>query len=232
MTQQNRSCSRRKSTKPRFFSVEALEERTLLSWGATPPVVLRAPTNVTPAVLDSDNTAEGSAQISQAEVDYYSFVAPVSGSYLIAADASDTALNTVLGIYRQTGRRLRRVGFNNDSNGTTNSELDINLQAGKRYIFGVTNLTGTQGGGYDWVVLGPEGQVQPQPSRPSQGDDTFEPNNSMSQAADLGTMTNRRTIGNLRMLDGQDWFRFQVSSPGGNVSVNSTVAEGNLDLIV
>src|SRR5207245_1672788 len=42
---------------------------------------------------------------------------------------------------------------------------------------------------------------------PPPADDTFEPDNTQATAANLGTLTAPRTLGNLRLLDGADWYK-------------------------
>ena len=133
--------------------IEPLESRQLLSWGGVPPATIPLPPSVV-VTLDNMNDAQSAASIASNEVDYYTFVAPSSGPYVVKAEAPSSNLDTVLGVFGPTGQRL---AYNDDISYPTNrdSSLAVNLQAGLRYFVGVTNYTGTPGGAYTLSVNGP-----------------------------------------------------------------------------
>jgi hypothetical protein len=119
--------------------------------------------------------------------------------------------------------RGRLVGY---SNGTTNSES--------------VSLAGARPDIYYVLVYGYAGAANPNYTlniNPGQSvvDDRFEPNNSFSQAANLGTLTAAHTEQNLVMADAADWYRFTMSGPGTNsdyVGINFQHARGDLDMQV
>lgn len=133
--------------------IEPLESRQLLSWGGVPPATIPLPPSVV-VTLDNMNDAQRAASIASNEVDYYSFVAPSSGPYVVKAETPFSNLDTVLGVFGPTGQRL---AYNDDISYPTNrdSHLAVNLQAGSRYFVGVTNYIGTPGGAYTLSVNGP-----------------------------------------------------------------------------
>src|SRR4051794_32560744 len=90
---------------------EALEGRLALSWSSIPPSAIAPPTGAVAVTLNSQGDATGSAAITANEIDYYSFTAPVSGSYRISATTPTSNLDTVLGVYSSNGVR---VAYNDD----------------------------------------------------------------------------------------------------------------------
>jgi hypothetical protein len=209
----------KRSTPPRL-RLEALEDRVVPSWAGVPPRAITPPAAVA-VTLDPQHDAQGNAAITANEVDSYSFVAPVTGSYRLSALTPPSSLDTVLGLFDASGAR---VAYNDDiSASNRDSQLTATLTAGARYYFGVTNYTGTPGGAYTWQVDGPS----------SAADDGFENNDTFAQAANLGTMTARRTISNLVLADSADWFRFTTSAAGtaaSSVSISFLNSQGNLNL--
>src|SRR5262249_35458143 len=152
----------------------------------------------------------GFASIDGSEIDYYTFVAPGGGSYDFAAQAYGSSIDTVLAVYNASGLRL---AYSDDfaPGWSTDSQLSVNLQAGQRYYFGITNYIGSAGGSYLWSVDGPA------------ADDSYEENDGLGQASDLGTLSGRRTIDGLVMADSADWYRFTMPGPGSSahyVSIN------------
>jgi hypothetical protein len=98
------------------------------------------------------------------------------------------------------------------------------LTAGSRYYFGITNYSGSRGGSYIWQVDGPSAGL---------GDDSFESNDTSSQAADLGTLATPRTVSNLVMADANDWYRFTTTATGTSthsLMVSFLHAQGDLDV--
>src|SRR5262245_48062427 len=95
----------------RRLSMEPLEERLALTWAGVPPTSISVPTSAVAVTLNSGNDASGSATISTTEIDYYSFVAGSTGSYVLSATTPSSSLDTVLGIFSATGQRL---SYNDD----------------------------------------------------------------------------------------------------------------------
>lgn len=64
-------------------------------------------------------------------------------------------------------------------------------------------------------------------------DDTYEQNDSLSAAKNLGTLSAPTTVPGLVMADSADWYRFTASATGGpndNVTISFQNAQGDLDL--
>ncbi len=204
--------------------LEALEDRTLLSWGTIPPAVVRV-SSPTTIILNNQHVRAGSAEITHNEIDYYQFQAPVSGTYRIQTTTPNSQLDTVLGLFNQSGQR---IAFNNDiSPALRNSRVTVNLIAGRVYVFGITNLIHTPGRRYNWSVQ----RLNLSSSTPI--DDAYEDNDTLATAHDLGSLTQRRTISNLILADSADWFRFTTTGLGREndyVALLFRHAQGDLDL--
>ena len=214
--------SARSRSAPRL-GAERLETRIVPSWAGVPPAALTS--TVAPAVaVNASGSASGNAAITANEADFYSFVAPRAGTYRLSAATPSSYLDTVLGVFDTQGKRL---AYNDDIGpNNTDSQLALNLVAGQRYLIGVSNYAGTPGGSYTWAIAGPG-------TAPI--DDAYEDNDSLTQAANLGTLTSRRQVANLALLDGNDWFRFTMNGPGRSadyVSMAFRQALGDLDLAV
>src|SRR4051812_5333779 len=82
----------------RRLSMEALEERLALTWGGIPPAAIAPPTSALAVTLTA-NDASGNASIATTEVDYYSFTATTTGSYIVSATTPSSSLDTVLGVF-------------------------------------------------------------------------------------------------------------------------------------
>lgn len=200
-------------------SLEILEDRVVPSWAGVPPASIIPPSSAVGVTLNSSGDAQGNASIASTEVDYYTFVAPVSGTYVIEAITPASNLDTVLGVFRSTGARL---AYNDDvSSSNLDSRVSVSLTAGQRYYIGVTNYSGTPGGAYTWKIDGPA------------ADDSYEQNDSFSAAYNLGTVTATRTISGLALNDSADWFKFTINSTGtssSNVTINFLHSQGDLVL--
>src|SRR4029079_4733651 len=64
-------------------------------------------------------------------------------------------------------------------------------------------------------------------------DDAYENNDTFGTASNLGALTALKTVSNLVMADGNDWYKFSMSVAGTSsdyVSVGSTLTQGDLDL--
>jgi hypothetical protein len=232
MITRRRSGSRRRSGNwktngSRRLSMETLEPRLALTWAGVPPTAITPPSNAT-AVTLSSNDASGAASIATTEVDYYSFTATTTGSYVISATTPSSSVDTVLGVFSSTGQRL---SYNDDISypSNTDSRLTINLTAGTRYYVGITNYASTSRGAYTWTIDGPAGGTTTTPTT----DDAYENNDTFATANNLGTITAARTISSLVMADSADWFRFTTSATGtstSNVSISFLNSQGNLQL--
>lgn len=219
----NRSSSRPApgpSTRRQCSSIEQLESRWTPAWAAVPPLQVTTPSNAVPAVVNNINDAQGTAAITSNEVDFYSLVPSVSGTYRISTTTSNSDLDTVLGIYDARGRR---IAYNDDvSASNSNSYRALSLVAGQRYYVGITNYTGTPGGDYRWLIDGP-----------SSYDDAYEQNDTLGTARALGTVSGTRTVSQLVMNDARDWYKFTIDSTGGSqdaVQIAFNHAQGDLDL--
>lgn len=202
------------------LGVEALEDRLALAWAGVPPAQIAPPSSFTGLALNSAGDANRSASIANDEVDYYRFTAGAGGTYSLEALTPSGNLDTVLGVFSSAGERL---AYNDDiGSGDTDSRLAVTLAAGQRCIVGVTNFTGTPGGGYVLRIEGPRG-----------GDDAFENNDTRATAYNLGALSGTQTIGSLAMNDSADWFRFSLSAAGtagARVAISFSHAQGDLDL--
>lgn len=205
-------------TRNRTAAIEPLEPRWNPSWGSIPPGWVSPPTSALAVTLNWANDAYGSAAITNNEVDYYSFTPKTTGSYRLAA--SSDAVDTVLAVYNSTGSR---VAYNDDvvPDYDSNSQRFVTLYAGTQYYLGITNYSGTSGGGYTWAIDGP-----------SSVDDKFEQNDSLAGASDLGAINYQRTVSGLVMNDRHDWFKFTINRTGGSgdyAGISFIHAHGDLD---
>lgn len=152
--------------------LEPLEDRLTPSWAGIPPTTIALPTTAAAVNINAQGAAQGSAAISSNEVDYYSFTAPTTGSYRIDATTPTSNLDTVMGVFSPTGARL---GYNDDiSTFNLDSRVTVNMIAGSKYYFGITNYTGSVGGLYTYQVTRqtastPTPPPTTPPTTPSQG---------------------------------------------------------------
>ncbi|MGD9636292.1 MAG: S8 family serine peptidase [Pirellulales bacterium] len=207
----------------RGLQFENLEDRLALTWVGVPPTSISPPASAVSVTLNSSGDATGAATIATTEVDYYSFTALSSGSYAISATTPSSSVDTVLGVFSASGVRL---AYNDDVSYPTNtdSRVTLNLVAGTRYYVGITNYAATSRGSYTWTIDGPT---------PAASDDSYENNDTLATAYNLGTLTASRTIGQLKLADAQDYFRFTTTSTGtaaSSVSISFQNAQGNLQL--
>ena len=213
-----------RSSGARRLCMETLEQRLALTWAGVPPTSIAVPASPL-AVALVQNDASGAASIATTEVDYYSFTAGASGSYVISATTPSSNLDTVLGVFSSTGQRL---GYNDDISypSNTDSRVTINLTAGTRYYVGITNYARSSRGAYTWTIDGPAVTTTPT-------DDAYENNDTLATANNLGTLTGTRTISSLVMADAADWFRFTTSATGtasNTISISFQNSQGNLQL--
>jgi len=202
---------------------EALEPRWTPTWAGIPPTSILPPAAPAVVSLNTQGDASGTAAITAGEIDYFSFTATSTGSYAISATTPSSSLDTVLGVFSATGQRL---GYNDDTSAlNTDSRLSINLTAGAKYYFGITNYSSSTLGNYSWAIDGPAATVA--------ADDSYEDNDSRATAYNLGTLSAATTVGSLVMADSQDWYRFTTTATGtaaNSVSIAFQHAQGDLDL--
>ncbi len=220
----HRKGSNWQSQKGRRLCMETLEPRLALTWAGVPPVSINPPSGAVGVTLTS-NDASGTASIATTEVDYYSFTATATGSYVISASTPSSSLDTVLGVFSSSGQRL---SYNDDISypSNTDSRVTINLTAGTKYYVGITNYASSSRGSYTWTIDGPAGTT-------TTTDDAFEDNDTLSTAYNLGTPTATQTTNNLVMADAADWYRFTTSATGtssNTVSIAFQNSQGNLQL--
>lgn len=213
----------RRSNGGRRLCMETLEPRLALTWAGVPPTSITPPASAG-AVTLVQNDATGAASIATTEIDYYSFTAGASGSYVISATTPLSSVDTVLGVFSASGQRL---AYNDDvAYPNTDSQLTISLTAGTRYYIGITNYTSSSRGAYSWSINGPAGT-------PTPTDDIYENNDSLAAAYNLGTLSATRTVSQLVMADSADWFRFTTSATGNSsntISITFQNSQGNLQL--
>lgn len=213
---------RKQRTHQARLRLESLEDRLALSWGGVPPSAITPPSNAVAVTLDAQASAQGSAAITANEADFYTFTATRSGTYRVNASTPNSSLDTVLGVYSASGGRL---AYNDDISSTNrDSQLTVNLTAGVRYYFGISNYVGTAGGAYSWLVTGPAAALP---------DDAYEDNDSFAQASNLGTLTAPTTVSGLALADSADWFRFTTTAAGtsaSSVAIAFQQTQGNLAL--
>ncbi len=136
-----------------------LEDRVTPSWGGVPPSAITLPTNPVVVALNASGDASGQAAITNNEVDWYR-VAVTAGTSTFSATTPTSNLDTVIGLYNASGRR---VAYNDDISypGNTDSRVSVSLAAGTYYL-GVTNYVGTAGGTYT-VALDTPSVAPPSP---------------------------------------------------------------------
>ena len=123
------------------------------SWPGEPPTSI-----VLPAIAEDLGSllrdVSGAAEITFDEIDWYTFVAPVSGTYAISTATPGDSLDTVLGVFGPTGSR---IAYNDDGfPDSFDSKVAVHLTALTRYYVGITNYSGTWGGSYQWTVDRPK----------------------------------------------------------------------------
>ncbi|HVK14426.1 MAG TPA: hypothetical protein VM597_37150, partial [Gemmataceae bacterium] len=172
-------------------------------------------------LTNTKTVATGTDAIVRSQVDYRTFVAPVSGLYTFEATTPDpaSALDPVIGVFTGAGQL---VAWNNDGAVTnTDSRVTAAVTAGERYYFAVTNLTGSLGGKYAWTVT------------TAGTDDALEENDTAARARKLGKVSGLATVPDLVMRDRADWFKFAftgLADASSAVTINFARAAGDLDL--
>lgn len=115
------------------------------------------------------------------------------------------------------------------SNTVSNTEtVSLKGLAAGTYLIRAYGFSGKTNPAYSISV-----NVTPGTSTPSVADDTYEDNDTLPTARDLGNLPAAVTISTLVMADGHDWYKFSMSGAGTSsdfVAVYSTSTQGNLDL--
>lgn len=186
--------------------------------------------NDTPSAATNLGTLTASTTVSQLVMadsnDWYRFTlssaAPMGSS--VSMSFTHALGDLDMELYSSFGQFLRI------SNGITNSERVslAGLPAGTYYvrIYGYRGATNP-----DYSLSVNLGTSAPQP--PPVTDDSFEDNDTQATAANLGTLTDVRTVSNLVLADSQDWFRFTTSATGTSsdfASISFQNSQGNLAL--
>ena len=142
-------------------AVEGLEDRMLLSWGSTPPawVNLSAAGNDRSTIsFQRNGNYAVVSQITRNEIDYRTFTPHRTGQYTFTAGSnSGSRIDTVAALYDVGGNR---IAYNDDANGTRNSQFTTRLVAGRTYVFGVTNFSGSPNGTYEARIAAPSLYVE------------------------------------------------------------------------
>ncbi len=204
-----------------LLRIEELESRNVLSWLGAPPAVVALPASATRVALNDVGYAYQYSSIDFGEEEYGYFRAGRTGLYQIYANAYQSNIDTVVGLFDVFGNR---IAYNDDIDANNKSSLiNINLQAGVTYFFGISNYYGHAMGSYYWVIDGPD------------QDDAFENNDSLATAANLGTVTSPKSYTNLSLNDGVDWYKFTMNGSGSftdYVQANFSAAQGDVDLAI
>jgi hypothetical protein len=203
--------------------IENLEPRLALTWAGVPPLSIAVPAAPVALTLNSQGDASTTAAIATTEVDYYSFVATTTGSYMITATTPSSDLDTVLGIFSATGQR---VAYNDDMVGiNSDSRVSVKLTAESLYFVAVTNYLSTSRGSYTVSIDGATPMTFT--------DDMYENNDSFGMAFNLGPMSEVKTITGLKLADTADWYKFTSGGTGtesNSVSISFQHSQGNLQL--
>src|SRR5262245_6197297 len=93
-------------SRERRLGFEGLDPRLALTWLGVPPTSVVLPASAAAVTLNSAADASGTASIGSTEVDYYAFTATRTGSYTISATTPASSVDTVLGVFSSSGRRL------------------------------------------------------------------------------------------------------------------------------
>ncbi|HZZ29027.1 MAG TPA: kelch repeat-containing protein [Pirellulales bacterium] len=236
--------------RPRRTYFESLEDRRVLTWVAAPPATIAVPKVFTAVKLNASSSATGNAAISNSEIDYYSFTAGISGNYVVSATTPSSNLNSVLGVFSATGARLKYI--NDISSSNFDSRLAISLIAGTHYFVGITNNSGSPQGSYTWTINGPGTAFPDDPEEKVTGGllngQTVNSTNNNSVvfgfsngqpiintdlAYNLGILNTAKTLSNLALVDGDDWYKFTITSTGTateSVSIAFQQLQGDLEL--
>jgi hypothetical protein len=215
----------------RSLRIESLEDRSLLAGVELPSNLAAAlvddsyEQNDTRATARSLGTLTSSQTINnlvQADAnDWYRFTTTRTGSS--ASSVSLAFLHSQgdldLELYNSAGTRLRvSQGINN-----TESVSLGGLAAGTYYIR-VYGYRGVTNPNYGLGINLPASALV---------EDSYENNDTLAMAYNLGTLTTNASLNNLALADSADWFRFTTTATGTTsnaVSLSFQNAQGNLAL--
>lgn len=224
----------------RRLHLEPLEDRNLLASVQLDAPDLKSVVQATAAALVDDAyeqndtlaTAKNLGTISTTQTinnlvqadahDWYRFnLAKTAGSAASVSIAFQHALGDLdLELYNASGARLRI------SQGITGSEvISLSGFAAGTYYIHVYGYRGVTNPNYS-MAINPSTTVTPT-------DDTYENNDTLATAANLGTLTTNASLTNLALLDANDWYRFTTSATGtvtNTISISFQNAQGNLAL--
>ena len=138
-------------------------------------------------------------------------------------------------VYKADG--VTQVG---SSTSTGNSErVSLNGQAAGTYYVKVYGYNGAQNPQYTLTIDPPAGVTPPPASDAYESNDTKAITDGRPEGAasspNLGLLTTVRTINNLSMDDGADWYRFRIGSRGTAsdfVKINFSHSQGDVDMVV
>lgn len=171
--------------------------------------------------FDGSFKAEGNAEITANEIDYYRVQAPESGLYQISATTPSSTMDTVLGVFDAAGNRL---ASNDDiSSSDRDSRASAVFSRGNVYYFAITNYNGSAGGTYHWDVR--------------RTDDFCEGlggNNTRQAACGLGQVASRSVVPRLVLADHNDWYQFSLggTSNQGTVEIRFEHDLGDLEMVL
>ena len=162
--------------------------------------------------------------------DWYRFSTTATGtaSDSVAISFAHAQGDLDLQLYNAAGQAIR------NSNGVGNSEtISLSGLAASTYYIRAYGYRGVTNASYSLAINRAPSRhpAPPPPATPS--DDSYENNDTLATANNLGTLTSTRTIGNLAMADAHDWFSFTMNGPGTSanyVLINFTHAQGDVDL--
>jgi hypothetical protein len=177
-----------------------------------------SPSTATPLGLRGAASFTGLTIHSATDVDYFPLVAAATGTLTADLSFVHAAGNLDLFVYDAA---LNLVG---SSTTTTDAEhVAVPCTAGATYYVVVTGAGGATNPSYDLQIQAPDAPP-----------DRFEPNDSVAQAAPLGTFTSHTESGlSIHASDNDDYFSF-VAAATGKLAVTLTFVQsrGDLDLSV
>jgi len=227
MSFSSRKTECRRNRRKRRMSLERLEGRWMMSSGGTVPDKINPHSwdfAVNVSQIDSAYHAQGSAAITNNEIDYYRFRATETGVYRFMATTPASNLDTVLAVFDAGGDFVgKKLASNDDISGANrDSQAFAMLVRNHEYVFAVTNYQGTAGGSYTWDV--------------QRTDDWYEltGGDTKQTAFNLSAITGRRVIPGNVLADGNDWFAFYLPTVKneGTVKIRFDHALGDLDMAV
>ncbi|MGA2497793.1 MAG: clostripain-related cysteine peptidase [Tepidisphaeraceae bacterium] len=212
--------SRRRASRIFARVVEALEDRRYLAVDDQYEPNNTFATATSFGLLQGTNAADHLACLND---DWYSFQMgkPGTAGNYVSIDFQDSQGDLDLALYNSNGRLLRYSQ-------TVSNEEKVslsNLAAGTYYVY-VYGFNGATNPDYTLTINTPVVTLPP---------DAYEPNDTLAQASDLGTVSGARTIDGLTINTptDQDLFKFTTVSQATSadyVQINFADAQGDLDM--